>query len=187
MACGARMPTSLERELLAASSIDRVTGLGNRALLMNDLSAALRGTVAHGMTVTLLVAEVDGLARLRTAKGPVAADVALAELAARVSVTVRIGDVVYRYGADELAILLPATDQDGAAALARRLAGLAESSFESAHTGLSLRTVLLEVEGSTPELLTRVTNDLAAARVAERWAAPEAPAPDVVQRSTTIV
>ena len=175
MACGARMPSSLERELLAASSIDRVTGLGNRALLMNDLSAALAGTVAHGMPVTLLVAEVDGLARLRTAKGPVAADVALAELAARVSVAVRIGDVVYRYGTDELAILLPATDESGAGALARRLSRLSAASFESAHTGLSLRTVLLAVEGTTPELMTRVTNDLAAARVAERWAAPEAP------------
>jgi diguanylate cyclase (GGDEF)-like protein len=170
-ACGSRLPSSPERELLVASNMDRVTGLANRDLLINDLRAALTGMVAHGMPATLLVGEVDGLARLRTTKGSVAAGVALAELAAKVRVAVRFGDAVYRSGSDELAVLLPATDESGAAAVGQRLTALAAGSFESTHPGLSLRTAAVEIDGSAKDVLLRAAADLGAARVAERWAA----------------
>ncbi|HEX2809654.1 MAG TPA: GGDEF domain-containing protein, partial [Kineosporiaceae bacterium] len=170
-ACGARLPASPEREQLLADNMDRVTGLANRELLVNDLLSALAGMVAHGMPATLLVGEVDGLARLRTTQGSVAADVALAELAAKVRVAVRFGDVVYRSGGDELAVLLPATDEAGAAAVGQRLTRLAAGSFESTHPGLSLRTAAVDVEGSIRDVLARAAADLGAARIAERWAA----------------
>jgi diguanylate cyclase (GGDEF)-like protein len=169
--CGARLPVSPEREQLLADNMDRVTGLANRELLVNDLLSALAGMVAHGMPATLLVGEVDGLARLRTTQGSVAADVALAELAAKVRVAVRFGDVVYRSGGDELAVLLPATDEAGAAAVGQRLTRLAAGSFESTHPGLSLRTAAVDVEGSIRDVLARAAADLGAARIAERWAA----------------
>jgi diguanylate cyclase (GGDEF)-like protein len=170
-ACGSRLTSSPERELLVASHMDRVTGLANRELLLNDLFAALTGMVAHGMPATLLVGEVDGLARLRTTKGSVAADVALAELAAKVRVAVRFADAVYRSGGDELAVLLPATDEAGAAAVGQRLTALAAGSFETTHPGLSLRTAAVDVYGSAKDVFARAAADLAAARIAERWAA----------------
>ena len=140
---------------------------------MSDLSAVASGMVAHGIPSTLLLAEVTGLARLRTTKGAVAADVALAELAAKVGVSVRFADTVYRSGGDELAIVLPATDQAGAEALGRRLVCLAAGSFERRHPGLSLRTVAVPVEDGAEQVLARGAGDLAAVRVAERWADPK--------------
>ncbi|HEY6797625.1 MAG TPA: diguanylate cyclase [Kineosporiaceae bacterium] len=171
---GARLHLTPERSAVVRSAVDRATGLGRHDLLMADLAQALRSRPEHGLPATLVVAEVVGLARLRTERGMAAADAAAAAIAARVGSELRMGDLMYRTNADELAVLLPATDATGGAAVARRLD---ETVIEEAF-GLSLRSVMVPVEESPEAVLLRVMRALAAARVSERWTGPPAQGPE---------
>ena len=130
------------------------------------------------MPTSLVVAEVVGLPRLRTAEGMGAADAAVAEVAGRIGAQLRIGDVLYRLSADELAILLPATDAEGGAAVAARLDACLPGADADGGRALSLRAVAVPVEGPTDSIMLTVMRELAAARVTERWSGPTAVVPD---------
>jgi GGDEF domain-containing protein len=163
---GARLHLTPERTAVVRSAVDRATGLGCHDLLMADLTEALRSRPEHGLPATLVAAEIVGLARFRTARGMAAADTAVAGIAARVGSQLRLGDLLYRTNADELAVLLPATDATAGAAVARRL----DATVADETVGLSLRSVTVPVEGSPEAVMLRVMRTLAAARVSERWA-----------------
>ena len=183
--CGALLHRTAERTAVAASAVDPATRLGSHDLLLADLAQTLQAIPVHGMPTTLVVAEVVGLSRLRTAETMAAADAAIADVAVRIGSRLRVGDLLYRTSADELAVLLPATDAEGGAAVARRLAEEVlpvetDRSDEAdpagaapAVHGLSLRTVAVPVEEPAETIMLGVIRRLAAARVNERWAAPD--------------
>jgi GGDEF domain-containing protein len=77
------------------------------------------------MPVSVLAAHVQGLALLRSELGAPAADDLMAALARAVGGVMRIGDVAYRIGEDEFALLLPATDADALTPIRERLEAVA--------------------------------------------------------------
>jgi diguanylate cyclase (GGDEF)-like protein len=138
---------------------DPATGFWSRERLLNDLRAALRGSQQHGMPMSLMLIEVTGLAELRKASGPVAADGILARLAESVVAGSRVGDVPYRFGFDEVAVLLPGTDLESAQVVAERLvAGVPVDGPASA-----LRTAVVPVEGVAEDIVLAAVRSLAAA------------------------
>ena len=176
--CGVRLTATAERTAVALSALDPATRLRGHELLMNDVAATLTEVEVHGLPTSLVVAEVVGLPRLRTAEGMGAADAAVAEVAGRIGAQLRIGDVLYRLSADELAILLPATDAEGGAAVAARLDACLPGADADGGRALSLRAVAVPVEGPTDSIMLTVMRELAAARVTERWSGPTAVVPD---------
>src|SRR5690606_9659197 len=72
--CGARLHRTAERTAVAEAAVDPATRLGSHDLLMRDLSETVEQLPVHGMPSVLVVVEVVGLARLRTAQGMAAAD-----------------------------------------------------------------------------------------------------------------
>jgi two-component system, cell cycle response regulator len=164
--CGERLHRTPERVAVAANAMDRATGLGGHDLLRHDLGDALRSRPEHELAVSLIVVEVVGLARLRTSDGMAAADGALSVVARKVEGELRVGDLLYRQSADELAVLLPASDVQAAAAVAERLGALRHSVDDHE---LSLRAAVAPVEGEVEGVLLEVSRRLKELQVSERW------------------
>lgn len=79
--------------------------------------------------------DVDHFKRVNDEFGHVTGDHVLRELARRLAAGIREGDLLARYGGEELALLLPDTDLAAALELCERLrAEVAATSFES-HRG----------------------------------------------------
>ncbi|HET8614668.1 MAG TPA: EAL domain-containing protein [Actinomycetales bacterium] len=107
-----------EAQLLHQASHDALTGLPNRALLREVLDSVLHGEVRQ---VALLMLGIDRFKLINDGLGHEAADVILREVAERLSVGLRAGDTLARFGGDEFALLLPGTGVDGAREVAQRL------------------------------------------------------------------
>ncbi|WP_143447886.1 diguanylate cyclase domain-containing protein, partial [Kineosporia sp. R_H_3] len=162
---GAALDTAARRGMLVGQGrLDPVTGLAHRDRLVEDLRAALLTSQTHGMPTSLLAAEVTGLAELREAEGRPAADEAVAALAAALTGTLRVGDVPYRFGLDEFAVLLPATQEEDAPSAAARL-GAAIDALDLRPGGrrLRLRTAVVPVTGVAEDVVLRAIRALAAA------------------------
>jgi GGDEF domain-containing protein len=124
----------------------------------------------------VLAAHVLGLARLRTELGSPAADQVLGELARAFAGVLRVGDVTYRIGEDEFALLLPATDGTGVPAIRQRLEGVtaevvAELALPGSQRPLALRTatVALEAVRAGADAVDAVTRALELDRQKVRW------------------
>ena len=100
---------------------DPLTGLGNRLRLREDLDAldARAGRYGHGYALALL--DLDRFKAYNDRFGHQAGDEALRAVAAVVARQLRQGDVAYRYGGEELVVVLPAQEDDGAAVAMRRI------------------------------------------------------------------
>jgi diguanylate cyclase (GGDEF)-like protein len=101
---------------------DPLTGLPNRAHLVDRLAPALnRARRARELTALLLV-DLDRFTKVNDAMGHEAGDDLLAEVAIRLQRTCRPGDVVARLAADEFVVLAEAVEtREDAVLLAERL------------------------------------------------------------------
>ncbi|HZI90748.1 MAG TPA: GGDEF domain-containing protein [Thermoleophilaceae bacterium] len=108
-------------EHASRATIDSLTGLFNLAHLHDTLSHALALHKRYGHRFSLLVLDVNGLARVNDARGRSAGDRVLVQTALAVRRTIRSVDTAARIGGDEVCVLAP--DQGGAdmTNLARRL------------------------------------------------------------------
>ncbi len=84
---------------------DPLTGLANRALLLDRLELALARAARSDGRVGLLFLDLDGFKAINDQHGHGAGDRLLIELAARLSGVVRAGDLVARQGGDEFVLL----------------------------------------------------------------------------------
>lgn len=117
-------------ELLATR--DALTGVGNRLLFNREISAALAEQRDRGVPLVLLLVDVDHFKRFNDRHGHPAGDACLRGVAQRlVELVGRSGDRVYRYGGEEFAVLLPATDLAGGQKVAERIiAGFARAPLQ---------------------------------------------------------
>jgi diguanylate cyclase (GGDEF)-like protein len=114
-----------EQALAHRSSHDPLTGLVNRAELLDSVERAI--THRDGRAVTLLVIDLDRFKDVNDTFGHDRGDELLQLVAGRIEGAAPPGSVVARLGGDEFAVLLPAgtTVADGVAAALAIEAGLA--------------------------------------------------------------
>jgi diguanylate cyclase (GGDEF)-like protein len=97
---------TLYAEMQELATHDPMTGLGNRALFEEHLSAAVARSARSGEPLALLLVDLDGLKRINDGWGHAAGDAALRALARALTSTVRAGDLACRVGGDEFAVIL---------------------------------------------------------------------------------
>lgn len=92
--------------LVHAARHDYLTGLANRALLVERLETALRRSRRDRREMAVLFCDLDGFKNVNDLGGHAAGDVVLTEVARRLVAVVRDGDVVARIGGDEFVIVV---------------------------------------------------------------------------------
>jgi len=122
---------TLEEQLAHKAFHDSLTGLPNRALLMDRLGHALSvsrqkadrngGVSGEGDRVALLFLDLDDFKRVNDTLGHTIGDQLLVKTARRVEASLRPGDTFARLGGDEFAVLLDEAGAGGTGDLAGRL------------------------------------------------------------------
>ncbi|MGY1635368.1 diguanylate cyclase domain-containing protein [Geodermatophilus sp. SYSU D00742] len=146
----------LEQALRAAALHDPLTGLPNRALLMDRLGQLLEPTRRAAEPLTVLFCDLDGFKPVNDTAGHAVGDEVLVQAAGRLQAAVRPGDTVARLGGDEFVVLCPGLDRPGAA---RSVADRVTAAFDAPLTdarggehrvGVSVGTRVCD-RGDTPE------------------------------------
>ena len=118
-----------ELQLLHDALHDMLTGLPNRALLIDRLEVALRSTRGQGdPQFAVLFIDLDRFKVVNDSLGHVIGDELLVEVGRRLASVVRPGDVVARLGGDEFTILVErlTTERDAEVIAGRVLTALVE-------------------------------------------------------------
>lgn len=112
----------LNAQLSSLSMTDALTGLANRRAFDRAYDYALAQHTRSGMSVALLMIDIDHFKRYNDSLGHPAGDRCLQQVAAVLRGCVRRStDLVARYGGEEFAALLTDTDAAGAAAVGERI------------------------------------------------------------------
>ena len=111
------------RAVEVRASTDDLTGLLNHGSLREWLSRS----AAAGGAFSLIMLDLDEFKAVNDAFGHQAGDRLLSEMGSTIASAGRDADLVFRYGGDEFAVLLPGADAAGAMVVAERIAGAVRS------------------------------------------------------------
>ena len=157
---------ALTRALLSETSLaydalhDQLTGLPNRALLYERLTAALVRAREHDLTVAVLFIDVDGFKHVNDTMGHWAGDALLKAVADRLRSNTRQVDCVARMGGDEFIAVLGDIDGAGPAEEIARHLGLVTAQpirWRDAEIGVtcSIGIAVFPADGADAETLIR--------------------------------
>ena len=93
-----------EKEMHRRATTDDLTGLANRALLLEHLEAAL----ASGEQITVALLDLDGFKQVNDSLGHGVGDALLREVSERLTGAAEQGELIARLGGDEFAVVSPA-------------------------------------------------------------------------------
>jgi len=136
---------------------DDLTGLPNRRLLEDRLEQALAYARRTGTKVAVLQIDLDRFKDVNDTYGHRVGDVALREVAKRLTTCIRRGDTLARSGGDEFTVISDVETREAAntlvGLLARALAQTIRIDGYEVQTGLSIGLALYPDDGSDPDQL----------------------------------
>jgi diguanylate cyclase (GGDEF)-like protein len=154
----------LNARLLEDSRRDPLTGLRNRRALVEDLPDVELDARRHGQSFAIAICDVDRFKAYNDRLGHIAGDQALRAIAATVRMQLRAGDAAYRYGGEELVLVLRDADAREALAAAERVRAAVESAtLPHPDDPRGIVTVSIGVatgQGDAPDLLSRADRAL---------------------------
>jgi len=112
------------------TSVDSLTGIYNRQFFDRQLPVEIERAMRSGTALSMLVADIDDFKRINDDLGHKKGDEALAAVADIIRRNLRKIDTPFRYGGEEIVILLPGTPE-----------------FEAVHTAERLRRVIQQHRG----------------------------------------
>jgi diguanylate cyclase (GGDEF)-like protein len=123
------------QDALQLASRDHLTGLLNRRAFAENLSREFAKAERHNTPMSLLMLDIDHFKSINDNFGHQAGDEILKWLSNVMLKTIRYGDLAFRIGGEEFAIILPWSDEEQAKTLSERLktALLEDTSLKLAH------------------------------------------------------
>ncbi len=122
-------------DLLQRTITDALTTLSNRAHFDEQLPQWVRNARASQRTVGLLFLDIDHFKKVNDTHGHAAGDAVLRQVAMVVKATVREGDLVARYGGEEMVVLINNPSTNSLSSLAERIRGEVAKLVVAAPTG----------------------------------------------------
>ena len=116
-----------DRAIRSLAMIDSLTGIFNRRAFMERAEKEYAIAKRNKTPLALLMIDIDFFKRINDEFGHPTGDDVLSDVAKLLNSRLRMQDTLGRYGGEEFCILLPATDEDGAMALAETLRNTVES------------------------------------------------------------
>jgi len=110
-----------EHRIVQLAYEDALTGLPNRARLIEQLGTALQQAQRDRNSLAVMLLDVDRFKQINDTLGHPAGDAVLRQVAVRVRQAVRPTDLVARLGGDEFAFTLPGANAEVARAVARNV------------------------------------------------------------------
>lgn len=164
-------------QLLEMSNTDPLTGLGNRRFFDLSLSQAWQAATIARTCVAVMMIDVDHFKMFNDTAGHLEGDRCLSTVALAIADHVRRGnDLPARFGGEEFVVLMPATDQDEAFAIAERVRG-AVTALQIFHPGRTCRgfvSVSIGVASRNPAVPGATSTELLAAADEAMYAAKAA-------------
>jgi two-component system chemotaxis response regulator CheY len=117
----------LNEQLFRQSRLDALTGVGNRLAQGEELARLSARATRYGHTFSVALFDVDHFKGYNDGYGHLAGDEALKAVAGALADACRSGDVLFRYGGEELLVVLPEQDLAGAALAGERLRAAVEA------------------------------------------------------------
>jgi len=108
-------------KLKALSMVDPLMGIGNRRAMEVDLAYSHAQSVRYSRNYTVALFDIDFFKAYNDCYGHLAGDMALRKVAEHLQIRIRKSDRLYRYGGEEILLLLPETPLAGAEILVGRL------------------------------------------------------------------
>lgn len=119
------------------SITDALTALGNRRGMEEQVERLMKNC-QPGMSLTMLLMDLDGFKLINDSLGHAAGDLLLQEVAQRMRQVMRKQDRLFRMGGDEFAVLMPNTTTEQGLLLAERLIELLQQPIHFGHHKLSV-------------------------------------------------
>ena len=166
-----------ERRLAHQATHDPLTGVGNRAALLDRLTLALARARRSGRAVAVLFCDLDSFKAVNDQHGHDRGDRLLVEVADRIGRAVRPSDTVCRTGGDEFVIVCEdLADTEQADTIAERVRTAVESTPIAVGEGwltmsVSVGVAVADLEIDDPDRLLRTADLAMYARKQERAAA----------------
>jgi two-component system cell cycle response regulator len=108
-------------ELDQMSRTDGLTGLFNRRHLDEELIRRHNDSLRHDDPYCVLLLDIDHFKHVNDTYGHPAGDAVLRVFADRLRAELRAGDIAGRWGGEEILVVLPRTDLEGALSVAERI------------------------------------------------------------------
>jgi two-component system cell cycle response regulator len=125
-----------QREMYERTVRDPLTGLYNRAYLLNQIGVLAERSASQGIGLAVLMLDIDHFKQINDRYGHLAGDDVLRQVAAVIRESTRSEDLVARFGGEEFVVVLPVSVPDLAADRAERI-----------RSNLAERTVMAEGPG----------------------------------------
>ena len=113
--------------LHSESILDSLTGLFTKGHFRQELASNADRARRHGTTFSLVMMDIDHFKQTNDTHGHLTGDIVLSEVAGLLRSQLRKYDTAYRYGGEELALLLPETTLEHGLKIAERVRGQIES------------------------------------------------------------
>jgi len=142
------------------ADLDALTGLRNHGSFQRELSEAVADG-GGGKPFAILMLDLDGFKAFNDACGHPAGDAFLVGVAAAMGHAMRDGDLLYRYGGDEFAAILPRADRSVAHEVAVRIRrGVAELSDRTGgpHVDISVGVACFPDDGRDKDALVEMAD-----------------------------